>query len=293
MPKIMITGKTGYLANHLKLYIDKVFNRQYITELLDLRDDRWINRSFADVACIVHTAALVHKNEDNHDLEEYLKVNRDLTKALAEKAKNEGVNHFVFISTMAVYGVNISCFKKIVINSSTPCQPQTKYGISKYEAEQALKAMDSDNFAVAIVRPPFIYGEGCPGNYNSLKKQTLDMGIIPKINNMKSMIYIDNLCEFISRIISRRRSGTFCPQNESVIRTCDLAMLIAANNGKKAICSILFNPFVYLASLVISPIRKAFGNEYYDINFSNAVISDYTVVKFEDSVRLTEHKIKL
>src|SRR5699024_4946803 len=106
----------------------------------------------------------------------YYVVNRDLTDAVAKKAKNEGVKHFIFLSTMSVYGLNEG-----IINEHTPLKPKTHYGKSKLQAEERIKLLATDTFKVAIIRPPMIYGKGCKGNYQRLRKLALMTPVFPDI----------------------------------------------------------------------------------------------------------------
>lgn len=286
MLKIIITGKNGYLSNSLKRYIENLSDNKI--ELLDLKNESWINQDFSSIDCIVHTSAIVHKNQKKYTLEEYRKINTYLTKSLAMKAKSEGVKQFVFISTMSVYGVEPSCFKKTIIDKNTVPLPKTKYGISKYEAEKELINMNSDDFIVTIIRPPIVYGKDCPGNYNLLRKLTLSIRIIPKINNMKSMIYIDNLCELVKQLIEKKIRGVFMPQNSDIVSTSKLSCSIAENNNKRVVEFAFIAPFVYAASLIVPQIKKAFGNEFYDLKLSDSIPVKYNIIDFEESVKLTE-----
>lgn len=287
MKHIIITGKNGYIANSLKNWIEKR-NIDIDVNLMDLKDKNWRSVSFANIDAIIHTAALVHKNEAEISIDDYRKINTDLTIEVANKAKNEGVKQFIYISTMAVFGIEISCFKSTEIIDSTPLSPKSKYGISKYEAEIKLNELTDKDFSVAIIRPPFVYGKNCPGNYGTLRKLTLKIGIIPKIKNTKSMIYIDNLCEFIYQILELNGAGNFMPQNNELQSTYKMALLIAKYNNKRVVCTPLITPLVCVLSLFISKIRKAFGNEFYNMNMSELKNVDYNVVNFEDSIKLTE-----
>ncbi len=87
---------------------------------------------FSIYSAIIHLAALVHKNEKKIPIVQYLQVNENKTKELMEKAISDNVSHFIFISTMAVFG------NKGKIYESTPLEPNTKYGKSKLIAEKHL-----------------------------------------------------------------------------------------------------------------------------------------------------------
>lgn len=91
-------------------------------------------------------------------------VNHNLPVEIAVKAKKSGVSQFIFMSTAAVFGS-----KSIIINKDTKPEPDTYYGISKLAAEEELVKLGGTNFRVCIVRPPLVYGKGCPGNFQTLE----------------------------------------------------------------------------------------------------------------------------
>ena len=283
--KILITGEKGYIANAVKnWFADR--DPRVTVDLLSLRGDSWRDFDLSPYDTVIHTAALVHKNQKNFTMEDYRRINRDLTLEFARKARDQGVSQFVFFSTIAVYGYEESCFHATEITASTPLLPKSKYGISKYEAEQGLEALASPDFLVTILRPPFVYGRGCPGNYSSLRKLTLKFGIIPRLPNKKSMICIENLCQCVYEVCVRRLGGIVCPQNERIVSTYEMAQLICRAHGKKALCTPLINPFVKLASLGTRKLRVAFGNGFYSEALTDSQLdrAAYNVVDFETSV---------
>lgn len=285
MGKVLITGRSGFIAGAVRRRMEKAGMH---AEQISLRDSDWKRLDFSDVDAIVHTAALVHRKESEHPLEEYRQVNRDLTLELAQKAKESGVRQFVFLSTMAVYGVKISCFRAVQVDEHTQLHPYTKYGIAKLEAEEGLKALESDTFHVCVIRPPFVYGPNCRGNYGVLRKLTLKIGVIPKLKNRKSILYVENLAEFIYGVVERELSGVYCPQNEQIVSTWEIASNIAKWNHKHVFISSIFSIPVKLASLVIGKFRTAFGSEYYDPALANKCGFSYQAVDFAESICQTE-----
>lgn len=297
MRQIVVTGKNGYVANAIKRWFGQN-EPETAVFLLDVRTEEWKQQSFREVDAIIHTAAMVHKKESEHTLEEYQQVNVELTRALAEKAKAEGVGQFIFLSTMAVYGVEASCFRKVEITSATPTAPKSKYGITKLAAERVLQELKSEAFKVTILRPPMIYGPGCPGNYQSLRRLTLKLGILPRIKNQRSMLYVDFLCEMTAELLRQRADGIYCPQNPESVCTTELAAEIAKCNGRRVFRSLLAGLAVRLASLGLPVLRKAFGSECYgaDSEQRNAELMQraekqpqyYGKMTLEETIRETE-----
>lgn len=288
--KIIITGLHGYISNSLKKYINEVDSTWEI-ELLNLRNSEWKEKDFSSVDCVVHTTALVHKNEREHTIEEYREINTYLTEELAKKCKKDGVKQFVFLSTEAVYGVASSCFHKVLIDETTCLNPRTKYGITKLEAEQSLQEIASPEFTVTIIRPPMVYGANCTGNYVKLRQIVLKLGIIPTLQFDRSFIYIDNLCALIYNLIKTQNGGIYCPQNLPAISTYEMIELIALSHGKKFLeCSFL-NPLIKIGSIKISALHKAFGSLKYSEKMS--VFDEYyQVVNPYESIVKTEKEWK-
>src|SRR5699024_5691053 len=120
-----------------------------------------------------------------------------------------------------------------VITKDTSCNPKTAYGKSKLEAENLLLELQDEKFNISIVRPPMVYGPNTVGNYVSLSKLAKITPVFPNIDNQRSMIYIDNLSEFIRLLIKNSQKGILFPQNEEYVSTIDLVKEISSNHGKK------------------------------------------------------------
>ena len=286
MTKILITGVNGYLAGSLQ----KRFSQESdcAVTLLSVRGEEWKTADFSVYDTVVHCAAIVHQSAKKVSPEEYRVVNTDLAIALAKKAKAEGVRQFVFFSTMGVYGTGSSCYRAVRIQRDQPCCPKSRYAVSKYEAECGILPLASEEFAVSVIRAPFIYGKNAPGNYGRLRKLVFRFRVIPQIPGLHSMIYIETLCDFVRQIVAQRLGGIFTPQNLPIRNAWELSAAIADANGMKVWKTSLLNPLVKLASIIYKPIAQAFGSEYYDEKDSvlpGNKLSQYTL---EETVRLTE-----
>jgi len=287
MKKILITGVNSYIGTSFQRWVSQ-YPDKYSVEAISVRDDSWKNRSFLGYDVIFHTAAIVHVNE--RDTSKYFKVNRDLTLDIAKKAKEEGVKQFIFLSTMGVYGIETGYITKETIPN-----PKTPYAQSKYEAEKLLLEISSDEFKVSIVRPPLVYGRDCPGNYRRLANLALKLPLFPDIRNKRSMIFIDNLSEFIRILIDLNVNGIFFPQNKEYVNTTKLVRLIVKAHGRKIIISKFFNWAVSIGFRFSSSIRKVFGSYVYDNEIPGSpgapidgVSIDYEVKSFERSILYTE-----
>jgi len=278
--KVLITGSDSYIGNWLEYRLGQEPSRYQVT-VLDVRGNSYLHHDFAAYDVIFHVAALVHEKNKKGMQALYFKINRDLTLKLAKKAKDEGVRHFIFLSTMNVYGLMSGR-----IDSSTPVLPQTAYGRSKASAEDLLRELEDNLFTLAILRPPMVYGRGCKGNYPKLRRLVLGLiPFFPDVDNQRSMIYIENLIEFVKYLIDHEEGGLHFPQNSEYISTGKMAFLIAQANGKKLHLTRAFNPLI--SKIRLDPFAKLFGNLTYDYSLSTS-IQDFDVCSFEESILRTE-----
>ena len=164
---------------------------------------------------------------------------------------------------MSVYGLLTG-----IIDKNTPVNPQNAYGKSKLEGEKLIKSIEDESFNVAIVRPPMIYGEGCKGNYRTLCKIVDFCPIFPNFPNKRSLISIENLCEFLINLIKSEKSGLFFPQNPEYVSTTQLVKDIARIKRKKIYFTKFFNPIIRFLQNKNNSIgiqcQKAFGSLIYD-----------------------------
>lgn len=280
MKKILITGANSYIGQSLENWLDKS-QGDYQVDTLDMINPAWKEYDFSPYNSIFHVAAIVHKNEKNLNQDLYNKVNRDLPIELASLAKKAGVKQFIFLSSMSVYGN-----EEENITKNTATKPSTYYGKSKLAAEVGLKELADESFHVLVLRPPMVYGLNATGNYTRLSKLSKLTFAFPKINNQRSMIFIDNLMEFIKQAIDCKLSGLSFPQNKEYVTTSTLVKTIRQANEKKTLLTSLFNPILNQMS-GIGQFNKLFGNLVYDQVLSQEAF-DYNVVDFEESIRKSE-----
>jgi nucleoside-diphosphate-sugar epimerase len=281
MKKILITGKNSYVGMSLEQWLGNNPN-SYSIDSISLRNDSWKEKDFSEYDVVFHVAGIAHIKETKENAHLYYKVNRDLAYEVAQKAKIESVKQFIFLSSMSVYGIETG-----VIDKDSPLIPNSNYGKSKLQAEQLIKSLEDEiNFKVAILRPPMIYGKECKGNYQRLAKLAVKTPFFPSIANKRSMIYIDNLSEFVKLIIDKSESGLFFPQNVEYVNTSKMVSLIAQAHGKKIRTIKLFNPLIKLIN--VSTLNKVFGDLIYEKKLSNSEIECDNFIDLEKSIKKTE-----
>src|SRR6056297_2179775 len=284
MKKILITGANSYIGTSVEKWLLKEPDK-YQIDTLDMKNNGWKEKNFSGYDVVFHVAGIAHVSTDPKMEDLYYKINRDLAVEAAKKAKSAGVKQFIFMSSIIVYGN--SNIKNGVININTVPKPANFYGDSKLQAEKGILPLAEESFKVIILRPPMIYGKASKGNYPRLSKAAQKLPIFPEYENKRSMLHIDNLCEFIKLMIDNEESGTFFPQNREYVKTSEMVGLIAEVHGKRMILTKVFNPILKLMANKANIINKVFGNLVYDQKMSEYK-EDYRIRGFRESIELTE-----
>lgn len=289
MKKILITGANSYVGISVEKYLQQ-WPEQYCLDTVDMIGDAWKQHSFHGYDAVLHVAGLVHQPQTKNDsaqAEAYDRINHQLAVETAQKAKAEGVRQFLFMSSASVYGLDAPVGKVIMITKETPLNPRDNYGISKKHAEESLRKLQDDQFRIAILRPPMIYGKGCKGNYQTMAKLARKLPVFPKVRNQRSMLYMENLAEFIRLLIDDEAEGIFCPQNNEYVNTSDMVNLIAHTNGKSIMLIGGFTWALKLLRCATGIVDKAFGSLCYDFELSNYT-KEYCVKDLQESILETE-----
>ncbi len=197
----------------------------------DLGSNSDLRSALSGVSVVVHPAARVHVMKDSagDPLREFRKVNVAGTKSIALAAVAAGVRRLVFISTVKVHGESTpgNPFRE-----DSPAHPEDPYAISKWEAEETLRAISAESgLEVVIVRPPLVYGPGVGGNFLRLIK-LVDRAVPlpwPKSANRRSLIGIDNLADFMVRCVNHPKAAgqSFLVRDHEDVSTQELMTRLA------------------------------------------------------------------
>lgn len=294
MKRILITGDSGYIGTAVKAWLERT-PAYYRADTLSVRKENWRSLNFEGFDCIFHAAGMAHADVEQigeKKRKEYYDINTKLTETLARKAKEAGVRQFIFMSSMLVYGNGGRVGERKYIDKSSKPLPDSVYGDSKWQAENKLLQMDSADFRVVILRTPMVYGKNSKGNYRYLSEIAKRVLLFPEIQNERSMIYIDNLCEFVKLIIDSEEKGIFYPQNLEYTKTSEMVKMIAEASGKKVFTLRLLAPFVRLMSRFPGRagrlINKAFGNYTYSKELSSYEWGIYQIKSLQQSIEEIE-----
>ena len=79
------------------------------------------------------------------------------------------------------------------------------------------------------------------------------------------MIFVQNLAEFVKRVIDKQAGGLYFPQDTEYVKTTHMVRKIAENNHSDIKMIRLFNPFVEISLRFRIPIfEKVFGSLTYE-----------------------------
>ncbi len=290
MKKILITGAGSYIGTSFESYINAHYADRYTVDTLDMIGDGWKAFDFSGYDTVFHVAGIAHSDNGKISSEKeklYYAVNTDLTIQTAKKAKESGVGQFIFMSSAIVYGESAPIGQDKCITAQTPVSPANCYGDSKVQAENGLRPLADDTFHVVILRPPMIYGKGSKGNYPLLSKMARKIPLFPYVKNERSMLYVENLCEFVHLMVKNEESGTFWPQNEQYVNTSELIKMIAQVHHKNLYLIKGFSWLLKFMSIFTGLVNKAFGNLTYDPSLS-CYKENYTTATLAQSIQRTE-----
>ncbi|MCL2572613.1 MAG: NAD-dependent epimerase/dehydratase family protein [Defluviitaleaceae bacterium] len=268
--RVLVVGANSYIGDKFGAYAN---NRLHV-DIVDSYN-QWKSTSFEGYDCILMVAGIAHQRKARNDL--HFAINRDLAIEVGKKSRASGVRQFIYMSSMAVYGIG----EGVITKDTMPFPNRNDYyGLSKFEAEKGLDVFFGKG--LCIVRPPIVYGPGCPGNFGRLIRLAKRLPVFPDINNQRSMIFIDNLCEFLVFAIENVLEGIYLPQNKEYVCTSRLVRFIGESLDRKIATTGVFNPVLGLLKRVSSTFSKLFGDLIYEMDELTNV---YSLITFEDSVK--------
>lgn len=279
--KILITGANSFVGSSVERWLLRE-PEKYEIDTVDTVGDNWRKADMSLYDAVFHVAGLAHVDPKPEMAPLYYKVNCDLALEIARAAREAGVGQFIFMSSMIVFHASKS-LKGTAITHETEPAPNDFYGDSKLRAEIGLRKLETPDFKVAVLRPCMIYGPGNKGNFPRLARLAARTPVFPAWHNRRSMLYIDNLSEFVRQALDLRLSGTFHLQNREYADTVELVRALGRQANHSIFISRLFNPLVRVAAPFLKPVSKMFADQYYDRSLTDYPF-EYQLVSLEESL---------
>lgn len=287
MKKVLITGAGSYIGTKVQHWLEQS-SELFEVDSVETIDNHWKQADFSKYDVVYNVAGIAHVKAAKGEGPLYYAINKDMVIEIAKAAKAAGVKQFIHMSSMIVYK-EVKTLEGKQIHKDTEPVPNGFYGDSKLQGELGVNELADDNFKVCIMRPPMIYGPGCRGNFPRLVWLAQKTPIFPEWHNKRSMLYIDNLCEFVKQLILHEVDGTVYPQNAEYADTVEIIRYYAKTNGKKVWITKLFNPLIWLLGDHVRALGKMFSNSTYDMEMSKYPF-EYHVVNLQDSFKGIEAK---
>jgi len=161
----------------------------------DVRDAAAVDAVLAHCDCVINLAA--EHGDDVQPASLYFDVNVGGAEQVVRAADAQGVRRIVFVSSVAVYGL-----EQPLADESSAIRPGNDYGRSKAQAEAVYRGWAAQSAAqrsLVLLRPSVVFGEGNHGNvYNlidHIRRHRFVM--VGSGDNRKSIAYVGNLVDFI------------------------------------------------------------------------------------------------
>lgn len=221
---VLVTGATGAVGPCIvKLLHDagmriRTFSRNmpppgFFPNSIDVRTGDIVNAAAIKAAmkgidAVLHLAGLLHIVNPSPALKaQYEQINVVGTDNVVEKARQEGVNHVVFFSTIAIYGPS----NGLLLTEESPVHADSYYAQSKYDAEKIVLAAKNGTGAHfgTVLRLSAVYGARVKGNYHRLLMALAHGRFVPIGNgeNRRTLVYEEDVAQASLLILQHPESG--------------------------------------------------------------------------------------
>jgi UDP-4-keto-D-FucNAc 4-reductase len=202
----------------------------------DYRDTQSLVRAFGHVDAVFHLAARAHQRDAGDTDASYREANVEATANVARACGRAGVRRLVFVSSIGVNGNRSS--RGPFTESDTPA-PVEAYAVSKLAAERAVaEQLAAGPTDYVILRPPLVYGPGCPGNFRTLLNLVARAPIVPlgALEAPRTFIYIESLLAalLVAAIHPAASRRTFVVADDRDVSVAEVARTVASELGRSA-----------------------------------------------------------
>jgi nucleoside-diphosphate-sugar epimerase len=283
---ILITGGSGFVGKHLR----KRLLQTSVT--VSLRQRVWVDELKKHKPnIIVHLAGYANSQGTEQAFQQ---ANVEGTRVLADAAVRQGVQRFVFLSS--IQAVADSSSSVVSFDSRSAGAPAGAYGRSKRDAEDLLRRLSmKSRMEVIIIRPPLVYGPGVKANFRKmfgLVEKGFPIPMVAIDRNRRSFVAVSNLVDLILRCLSHPAAAnqTFHVSDDDDVSTAELLRRIGKALGK-SVRNLPIPAPVLKGGLHLAGkgewVEKLFGNLRVDIEHTKRTLGWEPVVKMEEELERT------
>jgi len=225
MNRVVLTGASGFIGRHLVEYLAAQPRMELLLvvrqplrwavpagvavwQMADFRDEVAWQNILLPSDIVIHLAGLAHRDlPPELQVEGFFEANVATTRAIAQAGARQKISHFIFISSIGVYGSS----RDEIVSPDSAVHPDHPYAESKLAAELALLSVPNRHYHCTILRLPLVYGADAPGNFGKLLR-LVALGIplpFAGLNNRKSFLGIETLNQVLHRLIRTPLQGDF------------------------------------------------------------------------------------
>lgn len=249
-------------------------------------------KALQGVNVIIHTIARVHIMDETviNPIDAYRACNVDATLNLAKQAAANGTKRFIFISSIKVNGESTE--QGVPFTENDRFIPSDPYGLSKYEAEQALLELGKQTgMEIVIIRPPLIYGPGVKANFAKMMKWVKKGIPLPfgAVNNLRSLVALDNLIDFVDLCVTHPKAANeifLISDGEDISTTALLNKVARAYNKKATLLPIPTSLMTFVANLLgkSAITDRLFGSLQVDNSKARDLLGWVPVISMDDQL---------
>ena len=248
---ILLTGIHGFVGTNLVPILKTKYNIYGLDIVSKPNNDiletiHWDNiESIPQCEIVLHLAGKAHSVPKSLEEEQvFYDVNLGLTKKLCASLEQTGLpKSFIFISTVAVYGLEVG----ENITEETSLLGNTPYALSKIQAEEFLTEWcERNNVILTVLRPSLIAGPNPPGNLGAMingistgKYLNIGGGIA-----RKSVLMVQDIANIIPLVANKGGVYNICDSHHPSFK--ELEGLICKQLNKSGVISIP----LFLAQLI-------------------------------------------